>query len=142
MNTPTYKEQFDKITRAYIANELEPYDNCACFIGNLLNNDPEWSSGRIRTNFREFSIQKSGIMSAEACIKRQAYGFYTLHEIYEMEANFMSTIEHSASNTEYYNEDGLFHAMESTLEMLKQIHISKGEQVDEIPFTKRQLIPA
>ena len=35
----TYKQAFDLLTRAYINNEIEPYECEACFCGNLLNND-------------------------------------------------------------------------------------------------------
>lgn len=38
----TYKEQFDKLTRAYINDEVQPFENCACFVGNLLNKNAMW----------------------------------------------------------------------------------------------------
>lgn len=134
MNTPTYKEQFDKITRAYIANELNPLDGCACFIGNLLNGNSRWTFGR------KFDWGNDGL--ATVCnekfllsiVKKEANGLYTAQEIVDLEENFLDKYACLLSR-----EDALFHAMESTLEMLKQIHISKGEIVDPIPFAKRQL---
>jgi len=134
MNTPTYKEQFDKITRAYIADELQPTNSCACFIGNLLNNNREWAMGRV-FDWKNHGI---GVVANEHLImlvvNAEANGLYSAQEIVDMEDNFLSIYSDG-----FQSEDALFHAMESTLEMLKQIHISKGEQVDPIPFAKRQL---
>src|SRR5258706_548549 len=42
---PTYKEQFDKVTEAYINGTLEPYRSCACFIGNMLGGS-DWDGFR------------------------------------------------------------------------------------------------
>lgn len=42
-NRPTFNEQYNKIVTAYMKNELDPFSNCACFVGNLINNRPEWS---------------------------------------------------------------------------------------------------
>lgn len=39
METPTFKEQYNKIVNAYLKGELNPWDGCACFVGNLLNNN-------------------------------------------------------------------------------------------------------
>jgi hypothetical protein len=145
MNTPTYKEQFDKITRAYVDNEMDPLMECACFIGNLLNTD-EWAICRTfkaiefpyrkGTTFVESDIT-CPIPANEHWIKEKvlhlSQGLYSADDIIRLENNFL-TVWLNGNET----EDALFHAMESTLEMLKQIHIRKGEHVEEIPFTKRQ----
>lgn len=135
----TYKEQFDKLTRAYIAEEVNPYRSCNCFIGNLLGTD-EWKRN----------------------IESEHNGQYSGEEIANMEVNFMSTVKHltiggrdnffaNAFSEREINllrdsifthpnyENALFKAFESTLDMLKLIHIFKGEIINNAPiFIKRQ----
>lgn len=148
---PTYKEQFDKITRAYIANELKPYSNCACFIGNLLGGE-EWSMCRLEYG----KVGNSNIlliafyMQAIDFIHDMSAGLYSPKNILDMEKNFLEIISFNTSKSKIlgdpYNkvshsnyENALFLAMESTLKMLKQIHIDSGEIVDQILFEQRQL---
>jgi len=137
MNTPTYKEQFDKITRAYINGEIEPLDNCACFIGNLLNGNGTWSCARYHHSAFtwRYSILPESRNYSQQSIDMESNGFYSIEEICNMEENFLKIYDEGFSRT----ETSLFYAMESTLEMLKAIHESKGEIVDPIPFAKRQL---
>lgn len=47
MNThPSFLEQYDKVTRAYFDGTLNPFNSCACFIGNILNDKGEWAWAR------------------------------------------------------------------------------------------------
>jgi hypothetical protein len=136
MKNPTYEQQFDKITRAYIANELNPYEVCGCFVGILLNGNDDWICGRDLSH-GVITCNRSGVEYATMCIQDEANGFYTLQEVLDLEKNFMALLTNVHSR---HYEDCLFIAMESTLEMLKQIHISKGEVIDEVPvFEKRKL---
>lgn len=141
MNRPTYKEQFDKITRAYIENKLDPYNGCACFIGNLLNNTSSWG------NYRCYFPGGKSLTYRDEVICG-----YNMVDITDMENNFLRTIEHKTCTRPLYAggtlevthhdnyENALFEAMESTLDILKQIHIRDGEIIDETPeFKKRQL---
>jgi len=124
----TYKEQFDKLTRAYISGEVIPKECKACFVGNLLNKTREWAVKRFLDKTKPlytWSAYNAFDLDPE-------YNFYTMMEICLMENNFMRKY--------IGDEDALFIAFESTLELLKQIHISKGEVIDEVPvFKKRQL---
>ena len=146
MNTPTYKEQFDKLTRAYINGEVNPFSPCACFIGNLLNGAREWSvTGECVGNHFGDHVRD--------CILKEANGLYTEDEINELENSFMnedngdfpslwSSLVIVGKFKDWY-EDALFIAFERCLDQLKQIHQSKGEIIDETPvFQKRQLQPA
>lgn len=159
MNTPTFKEQFDKLTEAYIRNEVNPWSPCQCWVGNLLNNqsgwiDGRWMLGKVKSpeNIPAWIgiDDKAEIMrlvhNARSCVKEQSNGLYTLEEIVELEAIFMTGMEaFGASITIPKNptpeyEEALFKAFEKTLDRLKEIHIAKGENIDESPvFTKRQL---
>lgn len=122
----TYKEQFDKITRAYIKDELNATDCQACFVGNMLNNTFKWAM------LRDIFDHKPFYQNAFDPV----YKFYTMEEICDLEKNFMD----QKINSCHGDEDNLFVALESTLEMLKKIHESKGEIVDAIPFQKRVLV--
>lgn len=133
MITPNYETQWQKITSAYVNNRLHPYINCACFIGNLLNGRREWSyakgiGGGVTNDIKMLRI-------ANRCILGEAAGIYSIDEILAMEDKFMSLV--SLGDTA---EDDLYDAMVSTLEMLRKIHESKGDETArEIPLTKRQL---
>lgn len=139
MNTPTYKEQFDKITRAYFSCELWPYNPCACFVGNLLNNTSEWIGGRYGSfeNGNHFSYNynyREGVDS----IRKESNNLYSPDEIASLEELFLSSIAKDGDNG-ISAENALYNGMDCTLDALRKIHESKGEVVDTIPFKKRQL---
>lgn len=117
--TPTYKEQFDKITEAYIKGEIRPYDARFCFCGTLCDSTSRWFAvcGEVHLD----------------------YGVYTGRDYVAMENALLDKVWMSEHSSLY--EDALFEGMCNALEVLKQIHISKGEIIDEVPaFTKRELI--
>lgn len=144
MNTPSYKEQWDKLTKAYINDEVNPYDECACFVGNLLNGSSNWAACRMGDAYRGAS---------KVYFDATFNDYYTSYDIVALENTFMGIIwgyvrPHYVIETGCayaYNhleekEEILFKAFEKTLELLKQIHISKGENVEEeFEFKKRQL---
>lgn len=131
--TPTYKEQFDKITRAYINGELKPWDACACFIGNIFNNTEDWIYALPRNKgFHGSDKISRGVRQ----IREQSN--YTPEEIEMLEYNFLNIYSDVFNNRKRCRtEETLYNAMVSTLEMLRQIHISKGENVEMISLIKR-----
>jgi hypothetical protein len=128
---PSYKEQFDKLTRAYINDEVEPYISCSCFVGNLLNNKSVWDFGR--RVIGNIETDASCLRVAQNCIDRESSGLYSVKEIVDLEARFMLCVDN-------HNEEGLFNAFSKTLDLLKQIHLSKGEIIDEVPEFKRRVM--
>lgn len=148
----TFKEQFDKLTAAYIKGEVHPFQNCACFVGNLLNGQHAWGATRTYSSngiqarrceqlplyFLEY--YKEGLN----CINTASDRTYTVKDIVRLENNFMRIITRNWSILEPHtpSEDCLFEAFSSTLDLLKEIHESKGEVVDPFEFTKRQLVTA
>lgn len=147
MNTPTFKTQFDKLTRAYIENKIIRTDSCFCFVGNLLNNNSNWANGRgdiywtdgTRNISAEDCIISKKIIS-EVIIK-EAGGLYTPIEIIMLEGEFMSNGRPDQYIDDIDAEEALFRGFEKTLELLKQIHISKGENIEEqFEFKKRELV--
>lgn len=140
---PSYKTQFDKLTRAYIANDVKPYDACACFIGNLLNNSNNWCF-RDGSWDERFSVNESFRSIIEQTLRLQAGGLYTPEEIFSMEALFLKTFSNRKHEDFNYqeSEQSLFDAFCVTLDLLKQIHESKGEVITEtLAFNKRELNP-
>lgn len=126
---PTYKQQFDKLTEAYIKGEVNPMDRCACFVGNLLGGK-NWND----------------------IIDRQ--GFYTADEIGNIEWEFMFNSTKQKLGVRCWlrnfgdnplavpsaeDEQILFESFSHTLEVLKQIHISKGEIIDAAPEFKKRV---
>lgn len=145
---PTYAEQYEKIVQAYLKEQLQPFIECACFIGNLLNGKREWSRARrpdtphVHREFEEFVSPDLVLIPSVGpnvsiglhCIKEEGGGMYEVKDIIAMEQNFLRIY-----NKGDKSEDALFEAMCSTLEMLRQVHIDKGEIVESIPLKKREL---
>jgi len=128
MKNPMFLEQYSKIVGAYLRDELNPMSVCACFVGNLLNNNCAWNTG-----------------NPIGCIEKEANGLYTHEEIKQLERTFTYEPDGSAEwfdlSGKILKEEGLYKAMERTLLLLKKIHESKGEVVESYLFEKRQLEP-
>ncbi len=153
MNTPTYYEQWMKLTTAYVNGEVDPFDCKACFVGNLLNNNGGWGSIRnpsmcvvMLTGVPEMSEFKGDAKESEMEIIKESNGLYSKEDIAFIEAQFLYQITKNGgeatawalSSVSDKDENALFIAFEKTLEVLKQIHIEHGEVIDEVPvFTKR-----
>jgi hypothetical protein len=146
----TYQEQWQNITSAYVNNEMDPYQCEACFVGNLLRN-PVWALIRDCNT----ATGNGQLESSFSCLEEYLHG-YTPEEILSLENNFLKILYEETgkpkilvlrgpngvvkSHPNY--ENALYKAMVSTLEILRNIHISRGENVDEIPLQKRQLATA
>lgn len=151
MKTPTFIEQYDKIVTAYLKNELDPFLCKACFVGNLLNNMEEWLECRVLDQMtkprRTFDFYFD---MGKRCIDNQSNGLYTPNEIIELERNFLTVLLTNLPvnngycknywNKVYNQEDRLYAAMESTLIMLREVHESKGEIVENYQFNPRELV--
>lgn len=131
----SYKQQFDKLTEAYIQDRVQPYSGCACFIGNLLDGRSEWLNCR-----GGYDFSKGDYDSILVFVDLGEWNGYTSMEIIEMEKLFLGIIYKEWSIKGIGWEDALFEAFEKTLELLKEIHTSHGEVIEETPaFNKRQL---
>lgn len=155
---PTYAQQYDKLAQAYINCEVDPFVPCGCFCGNLLNKKPDWVIGRESYNFvnhtgdilNVVTCDTGRIVNSAVCVFEESEGLYDLTDILELERTFMATYMKGCGYTqviqakgEPINEDALFAAFEVTLEKLKELHIAKGEVIDETPaFVKRELAVA
>lgn len=122
----TYNEAYDKIIQAYFRDEIKPFNANFCFCGTLSPNS--------RWHFRHNLLDQYP---------------YTLPQYGRMERALFSQIskvEHlgigEIVDNVPYTEDELFLGMTAALEVLKQIHRERGEDVDSLPaLTKRNLQP-
>jgi hypothetical protein len=144
MKTPTFREQYNKIVSAYIKDELDPFQVCACFVGNLLNGDKDWQHIRDFWDNGESMLRNPNkwgfpMSYSQKCIAKQSGGLYNAQEILDLENLFLKTLNYSPI-VATFTEENLFKAMEVTLQKLREIHESKGEIVEDYTFTKRQLV--
>jgi len=155
-----YKIAFDRLTSAYIKNEVNPFKECACFVGNLLQNDKKWCYARVNyegeesswENLMNINVPISNIIKkrnlALDSIQIYADGFYTPEEIFELERCFMITYVKESGITleghkeEELKEDALFIAFEKTLDLLKVIHEDHGEEVDVLNYSFKKRVMA
>jgi len=121
----THKQAYDKIIDAYFKDEIQPYDAKFCFCGTLAENSYDWHN-RSSNIFEE--------------IKHRDYKYYKGVDYARMEHALLSNINGLPNYHSDY-ETALFSAMSAALDVLKQIHIERGEVIDEVPvFTKRELV--
>ncbi len=125
----TYKQAYDKIIQAYFRDEIKPMDARFCFCGTLNDNIGEWGEYNLSGN------DGDGI-------------HYSYNEMVTMENALFKGIRQDRVITVFEamklidSEDALFSGMCAALDVLKEIHRSRGEDVDEelTPFTKRELV--
>jgi hypothetical protein len=125
----TYNEAYNKIIEAYFKDEIKPNDMKFCFCGTLANNSTDWYPHLNYGNYtgREYKRMEAALFKA---FPETNWGF-GLPSLRQNERN---------EGIENY-EEKLFAGMSAALDVLKQIHIERGEVIDETPvFTKRQLV--
>src|SRR5688572_19763374 len=127
MKKLTYKEAYDKIITAYFKDEIKPMNANFCFCGTLCGNTDNWFKGvpGYRLGSHGYTGRELGRMEA-ALIFNGEWWVRIITNVY------------SDPHKDY--EDALFAGMCAALEVLKDIHRERGEDVDEVPgFTKREL---
>lgn len=132
MQTLTYNEAYSKIIEAYFRDEIKISEPEFCFCGTLNMNYGDYWCG--------FNYKRNGI-------------YYTGNELQKMEEALLITINNHLTVADIYinkideimydpdYETALFSGMSAALDVLKQIHKERGEDVDgDIPvFSKRNL---
>lgn len=132
MQRLTYNEAYSKIIEAYFRDEIKISDPEFCFCGTLNMNYGDYWCG--------YNYKRNGI-------------YYTGNELQKMEAALLTTINDQLTVTDIYidtidvimcdpdYETALFAGMSAALDVLKEIHRERGEDVDgDIQvFSKRNL---
>ena len=121
----TYKQAYDKIIEAYFKDEIKPNDTKFCFCGTLNNNDSSWYSED------GFFYKRLELVKMEAAL------FKAFPET-DWEYNRPTFSCEQELITNY--EDKLFEGMCAALEVLREIHINRGENIEgQFEFKKREL---
>jgi hypothetical protein len=139
---PSYREQFNKITEAYIRGEIKPYNAEFCFCGTIAGSC-KWqlcSNGYNGYSLVNYCRMEDALLIV---IKNRMIEFFPGMTKYADCTGDADMLRYEIESHPQY-EEALFNGMCAALEVLKQIHIERGEVIDEdIPvFTKRELITA
>jgi len=124
MKQLTYREAYDKIIQAYFNDEIKPMQPKFCFCGTLAGGD-NWGDYNLSERPSELYLHEEFNKMEEALLD-------TMNNIHSIEDDFCKV--------KY--EDALFIGMSAALDVLKEIHRERGENVDEVPtiFKKRELV--
>lgn len=117
-----YTEQWQKITEAYMRDEIKPWDDKFCFCGTLAGNTNNWHNGWDEVDFGQYKAQHYDRMEMALLQKLSCRSFFL------------------KPYREYENE--VFEGMCDALEVLRQIHIEMGDPtaIDfGTPLQKRSL---
>jgi hypothetical protein len=122
----TYKESKDKIIAAYFNNEIEPYEMEFCFCGTLAydNYACDWSVDFYTK--RELKDMEKALLQT---IKDETVG--EICDMYGLERGNRLRVVRNKIQAHPNYETALFNGMVNALEVLKQIHINKGEEIEE-----------
>lgn len=152
---PNYQTQFNKITEAYIKDEIKPLDPQFCFCGTL-SPDSNWRNKELFTkheydySWNEFGEMEQSLFSTftketeweapgfvncnESCVNKRLLREEILVQIEEDETSWLKL----AAGDTY--EDKLFNGMVAALDKLKEIHIRHGEVIDEQPIFQKRIL--
>lgn len=144
-----YNEAYNKIIEAYFNDEIEPYDSQFCFCGSLAGGENWKTAGYSNAQLRKMEAalletihgDTIGFIGKPVYVTEMFTGMAGDHLAYYETQQENGSESKVKSHPNY--ESALFGGMVKALEVLKQIHIERGEVIDETPaFTKRQLQPA
>ena len=140
MNTPTFEQQRNRIIEAYFEDKIKPMDTDFCFCGTLAGGDSGWCDNLFKT-YAGYS-KREYIRMEDALLNRLIpFGVVTpedMCEAHDEPAQWGGGIKNDSSIEEY--EDALFQGMSDALDVLKEIHESRGEKTDAFEFKKRELV--
>lgn len=143
----TYKQAYNKIIDAYFKDEIKPFDAEFCFCGTLCkkrssfwlgsgysNKQLRMMEGALLVTLQKKTVGFIGepVWVRDMCLPGDQLAFHLNNQ--EGVTEFQ-ILEHPIY------EDALFSGMSAALDVLKQIHIERGEIIDEVPeFVKRELL--
>lgn len=133
MTTLTYQEARGLILDAYFKDEIEPGDGHFCFCGTLSPKNAVWRGCGEKTlpySSSEYERMEKALMCGMSTSLRIMINAYTTP---------VRVFRKIKTHPNY--ETALFAGMSAALEVLRQIHIERGERVDEVPsFSKRNFV--
>jgi hypothetical protein len=141
MNTPNYKKQFDKITEAYIKGEIKPYDRQFCFCGTIGCVGREIESFCRSWDYSLYSPVEYGDMERAllTTIRDETIGAKSCSSIFLEEVGLTVKLREASMGHENY-EAALFNGMCAALDVLKKIHLSRGEKIEDTPILEKRIL--
>jgi hypothetical protein len=139
MKKLTYQEAYNKVIDAYFNDYIKPMDANFCICGTLCGNKCSWLSVRIIKKDHSYTVEEYErienallhnftSLGVEKCYET---GYERGHWVY---FNLNTEL---AAHPDY--EELLFKGMCDAIEVLKDIHKGRGEDIDSIPFIKRSV---
>lgn len=137
-----YKEAESLIIDAYFKDEIEPYNGGFCFCGTLNNNDAHWrKTGSRDYNRMEFIKMEHALLSTINMMTYNAGDIFYASGKWDIKDVHGHTVDRGVVKKHPNYENALFEGMVQALNVLREIHKSKGENVDEeVVFKKRVLV--
>ena len=128
----TYQQAYNKIIDAYFKDEIKPFDAQFCFCGTLCGSS-DWLYNREDSySPAEYTKMELALFSGLRSI-----GLRIMQNQGSTATPVMGILD-VITHARY--EDALFAGMCAALEVLKEIHRERGENVDDVPeFTKRMI---
>ena len=128
----TYKEAESLIFDAYFKDKIKPMDSSFCFCGTLSPNSL-WGSQCYSSVKYPYSVEEYGRM--EQALFSDFKGYTIIWDI------GMAICPYGPLKKLPDYENRLFNGMCAALEVLKQIHIERGEDIsDDILLSKRNVV--
>lgn len=139
MERLTYKQAYDKIIEAYMKDEIKIFNVQFCFCGTL-SPDKHWQS--VVHNYNNvlypYSVGEYGRM--ERALFSSFRDDVVYYGICSLNPGFCFTEEdlmYPSIRIKNY-EDKLFDGMCAALDVLKEIHRERGENVDDVVVLKKR----
>jgi hypothetical protein len=137
----SYEQQYNKLTEAYIRNEVQPFTACGCFCGNLVKGEADADKWRINAHAGQGTGGYSPLeLRAMEKVFMKAIRLGTVGKGEGM-IQYVKTHKNLVLNHPNY-ENALFNAFAEALTMLKLIHQHNHSEAAVKPshtFKKRQL---
>ncbi len=138
-----HEAQYRKIEKAYLEYQISVECPHCNFVGTLLNNNPYWAlvieeyeliEGQIVPHI---AMNKESLYKGLMTIEAEGEMFYGINDILELERKWRS-FRHYMTLRNVATEEALYRTLNVTLNLLKEIHIRKGERVRYSQFPMRE----
>jgi len=134
-----YKEAYDKLINAYFKDQIKPYDRSFCFCGTIgrsydLGWDHSKYSGLEYHNMEAALLDTISIEMTPFIPEMRDNKFArstNRSDLFEVRKKL-------EAHPEY--ENAIFEGFVNALEVLRKIHISRGEIIEPVKLTKRTLV--
>lgn len=136
----TYKEASEMIIAAYFADQINVNNAEFCFCGTLCGNSERWAfplpGEELPYSYDEYGRMEAALFSVFD-VKWVCNGTIKILTPYRMH-NFDQCRWFDRFLTTQKGEQKVFEGMCAALDVLKQIHIERGEVIDEVPEFKQR----